>query len=1310
MAQYQEIKRFVEGGLNTDTDPALLPAGDTPYRLNVCVDEVTGKLVNAKGNTGSSYPFSVVGSETFKTIGQCENKADNTILYFVVCSTGANYLIEYDPLGPTVARNTLVSASSYLGLDWDRPITGANVIGGILYWVDGTSPKKANLTKLKNTVTGTLPKYTTVNAQTFSAGMYVPSDAPIVAYGTNSLINKNNVRNRQFQFCYRWVMEDDEVTATSPVSKIAIPSFSEATGVFDDDLSIDNYLSVTVLEGNELVKEIEIFAREGNSGEWGRVAIFDKEEYDILDSEEGVFEYLFYNDTIPYGSDQNQINSIHDNVPQLADVQEVIDEGIMVYGGVTEGYANVTPDVDVAPVSEQIGFSSGSGSITQSFTLSFGPGMSYVDLDMSLNTLPVAGDVLIFDFDSVDFGTSRVTHYSFSGQYPIPSSVVGSNDDFLTWIGTNISVGALKLTVDLSGDKIRFTWKGDVAFAGTPTLITEGASDSVGKTTGFKCGATHPIGMVYFDKLGRCGGVNIEDDLFVKIPFITEPYETGTATGGGTNILNDSAKSWSYDELIQKFVLFTSGANAGLTRRIGMNDSNFFYFDPVLPTAIVAGVNYTIIGSSVGVRQKIRWSIKHIPPIWAHRWAWVYGGNQTMTKWIQYVLSDYNNGIYTIPAISDGEAVYDDGVATSGSATTLVDSTKSGTWTTNSIQNKYVTILESATDGLVGITRPIASNTSTTITVSVAFPGLVGVGDQYVVHNSPTYSDKYKDFTLVNIAALNNHNYDGESHVYLNSSIDPYVFTKGDRIRFITQGDSGRSSSVPFGTPLGTYYDFEIIGYKDNNAATNILLINKFGWSAAGITDKFLVEIYSPRLGIQDTVYYAMGEEYDVLSPETANRVHAGQLNNQDPVSPAVLTATGILTQGDTYYYKRYFSAELGVTYNSGMVESQNMSDLYPSSSYSKGKSFVVLQNAQSKKYRFFRWSNKYFSDTSVNGLSRFESANRTKQLNEEDGEIVKIQSVGFTLRVLQEHKPSTIYIGRSVIESDGGEGEQYTTSSNVLGTIRPMSAQAGTVFPNSVWTEDNATYFFDIYNGEFCRMAENGITPISSYGMKKWFRDKAHTLLLSGISNVDCISVFDRKHNSLIVTFRDYSNSANNETLVFYEPWNRWITWASFKPEMYARSGDELVSFNGGALWYHDGRGSRSKYYNTQYNCEIMVVSNIDPDKIKTLEAIELATNNNKLGSTVASMWSVPEITTPVTSYYPNGQLTKLYAQNWTPKQGKIYSEVKRDVYTHGTLKLLDLINGRPMQHNYFKIKLVHTNPALVDLEQVTLYLTPSE
>ena len=94
MAQYQEIKRFVEGGLNTDTDPALLPAGDTPYRLNVCVDEVTGKLVNAKGNTASSYPFSVVGSETFKTIGQCENKADNTILYFVVCSTGANYLIE----------------------------------------------------------------------------------------------------------------------------------------------------------------------------------------------------------------------------------------------------------------------------------------------------------------------------------------------------------------------------------------------------------------------------------------------------------------------------------------------------------------------------------------------------------------------------------------------------------------------------------------------------------------------------------------------------------------------------------------------------------------------------------------------------------------------------------------------------------------------------------------------------------------------------------------------------------------------------------------------------------------------------------------------------------------------------------------------------------------------------------------------------------------------------------------------------------------------------------------------------------------
>lgn len=1241
--QVKEIKRFIGGGLNLDVEPSLLPSTDTTYRINAVVDEETGALVNAKGNDvafdlSAGLPIPLPGGDEIFVLGTHEWMSDNSVIIIAVTTSSIELIWKYSRI--TETATLIYEGTGVIGLDPDYPINHMDVVGGILYWTDGHNPPaKVNIQKAIDFMAGT-GGYTYMTAQTFSAGQYVPSYPPEVYFSTDATIAKNNLRGTQFQFCYRYIMEDNEITATSPVSKIAIPPLDETDDSFVDNINTNNFIGVEIIPGNELVKTIELFARNGNTGDWTLIKRLNKEQYNIDDSATETFLYRFFNDVIPEGATQDDINAVTDNFPILADTQEVIDESIMAYGGLTEGYDQVDVDIVLTPKSIPTDFKVGTGVTVQTFTMVEGDDADgpYLSIEIIIgsptNGIPVVDSRVELSVEyELDDGYGGTTHQVLMerADKTTPSDVLTGGTDlekktaFLQFI-SRLSPMPYSIIIDSgTGDaEIRLYAPNNLVSWTSHSLITRASSliAEKRKKTGFKHGAIHPIGLVYFDELRRSAGVHASPTTDVFVPFYSDPKYTGVVNVATTSTIEDITASWITNEYAGQWVKMTSGGAIGESLRINSHDATHLQLQGTFSVAPVPTDTFVILSNSSREQAGIDWQIKHQPPSWATHYAWVYAGNQTMSKWVQYIA----NGIIEDPSMA------------------------------------------------------------------------------------PISDSKYAEYSMISIEPLNKHTVDGIDYIYPQSSVVPYVFTKGDRVRIITEDGSAYSTEdKPLGNAQTSYLDYEILGYQDDDPTTNYLVVPKIDISDINLqaNSKFLVEIYSPRNDVSTRVYYEIGEIYDIGDPGTGARYHKGQYQNQDPLNLSGVPARGTLFDGDSYIYLRSFSAKIPTTGSDGrvdVVESQHMSDLYDSDSYSIGKAFLELSNPQQKKYKFIRWSNKYFADTQINGFSKFPSSNRTKQLDEEYGEIYKIEQVGFTLRVLQARKPSTIYIGRDSIISDTG-AETISISSDVLTNIRPQASDLGTVLPESVVSHGNITYFFDIYNGKMCRMDVNGVDAISDLGMRQYFRDKSTSLLASGITNIRVLCAYDKSHDSLIVTFLDSITSANQDTIIFHEPSQRWISWASFVPELYATIGDKLYSLYDGILYQHDMDSvNRMYYYGVQYSFEETLISNINPNNIRTLESIELITNNNKYVSDAVS-WAVDNVVTPSSDQYSYGQWSKIPASRFVPKQGRLYAEFLRDKYSAGYPGTsYYLVNGRKLRGDLFYITLKHTSVDKVILHGVVV------
>ena len=143
-------------------------------------------------------------------------------------------------------------------------------------------------------------------------------------------------------------------------------------------------------------------------------------------------------------------------------------------------------------------------------------------------------------------------------------------------------------------------------------------------------------------------------------------------------------------------------------------------------------------------------------------------------------------------------------------------------------------------------------------------------------------------------------------------------------------------------------------------------------------------------------------------------------------------------------------------------------------------------------------YSGIYNSLTQFNETNVFSVGDAiTKSVNPEYGSIQRLYTSDGNLVVFQENKVSRALVNKSAIYSAQGDAT-VTSSQLVLGQITPYTGEYGiSTNPESFAYKGSRLYFTDKNRGSVMRLSRDGLTEISKYGMRDFFRDS-----LNDISN----------------------------------------------------------------------------------------------------------------------------------------------------------------------------------------------------------------
>ena len=175
-------------------------------------------------------------------------------------------------------------------------------------------------------------------------------------------------------------------------------------------------------------------------------------------------------------------------------------------------------------------------------------------------------------------------------------------------------------------------------------------------------------------------------------------------------------------------------------------------------------------------------------------------------------------------------------------------------------------------------------------------------------------------------------------------------------------------------------------------------------------------------------------------------------------------------------------------------VESDRVRDDFNEMSMSNGaKASTTIEEDYQEERRGngLIYSGIYNPSTSINRFNEFITAEKiTKDLNPTYGSIQKLFSRNTDLISFCEDRVIKILANKdAVFNADGNP--QLVASPNVLGQAVAFVGDYGiSKNPESFASESYRAYFADKQRGVILRLSMDGITPISDFGMRSYFRD----------------------------------------------------------------------------------------------------------------------------------------------------------------------------------------------------------------------------
>ncbi len=437
-----------------------------------------------------------------------------------------------------------------------------------------------------------------------------------------------------------------------------------------------------------------------------------------------------------------------------------------------------------------------------------------------------------------------------------------------------------------------------------------------------------------------------------------------------------------------------------------------------------------------------------------------------------------------------------------------------------------------------------------------------------------------------------------------------------------------------------------------------------------------IAETFSPMWPISDhgTIFVSSTIDITQYFADTwkSKQVYISLNNREDYFGP---------TEDDTGYYC--------------WMEKNRISLYYDSRPTNQGKFSVVNEFAEQRGDRKIRWGGKFLDEANVNFLTTFEFDD-TRDVDDRNGTIQKIQQIGDVLKVYQQRKVTSFYLKTtSSIDSDGNS--TFVFSDEVMSVGRQSNDDHGCTNFSSYIKNVRHAYFFDLVNASVVRDSPNGLQAVSDYGMHSYFKQKTRDILeFQFPENIQVLGGWDEDQEMYIISFVYIRNgviqeSEINETLGFHEPTNRWMSFFSYIPEYYGKiSGDQLLTFRAGKLYEHNVNPARNNFYSDQNNSEVYIHSNQQPALNKVYNSIEV---------TSIGQWFCPDNDSIVIER-PIGMQSRLVLGKWKKQEGVYRSNFMRDMLNGGsTPTRVNLANGRQLRGQEMTVKLVNE-----DLDQALL------
>jgi hypothetical protein len=340
--------------------------------------------------------------------------------------------------------------------------------------------------------------------------------APLTVNKSQTVALTNNfISDDAFQFCYRFVYRDNEVSTFSPLSKlIDYNTEAENTSGFN---TVD--VTLPLSQAIELdVKKVE-FAVKYMTG--GAVVVFKTIE-DVATfrahNNGTAITFKFFNDTIGVSVDNAAAVKPFDSVPLKVKTLDLAKSRLFL-GNVTDGYD--TPRTTSLSIGSAIADTTAIKGQWHIVVYRDG-GITYTRYMLLINNITAPGY-----YDTTPIPTTTT---------PLPTTVVFSG---LTFAGGGLSTIAIYLGVN-DTDILQ------LAYQNVDATITPAGGQPVSTTlTGlsiFKSDSFYRAGVVFYDAAGRKSGVVTADTLRVNIP---DRDYTGTSfyTGVNWSLNNISAVS-----------------------------------------------------------------------------------------------------------------------------------------------------------------------------------------------------------------------------------------------------------------------------------------------------------------------------------------------------------------------------------------------------------------------------------------------------------------------------------------------------------------------------------------------------------------------------------------------------------------------------------------------------------------------------------------------------------------------------------------------------------------------------------------------